>query len=225
MLLSLDNSKLSFDCLQLSGDRALPVGYKHNPPNPEVFFSILNVSNDERVLSAIREREKQLINAGYDAVLGLRDMYSQSYRERSAGAIDYGLSQSIINKHLETISEMTHPTKIRLHFAIMELEAWFLGMYNLFQRIDSTLTVEFIRNRLNIDLKASDPQTSFYRPSARLNTVLNLCGGGYNKTQGQVESICGKMELSDFDNAKENGRCASFAQFHRELVGFGAGWV
>ncbi len=52
-------------------------------PNPaaHIHFQIVNVGNDNAVLSRILVREGHMWTAGYERIIGLRDMYSQAYKE------------------------------------------------------------------------------------------------------------------------------------------------
>lgn len=221
LLRLIDNSKLSFECRELLAHKESPVPYKHFCPDPQIYFRIINVHGEEGVLSSIREREKQFINAGYDEIIGLRDMYSETYLKLSPKRINGVITNMIINNHQSTIRKMTNWNRIKLYFAIMEVEAWFLGMYNLFQKIDPILTVEFIRQNLNIDLKTTDPQKKFYKPSDQLDSIYALCERKYGKKRDEIESICSKMELADYYNARENGRCKCFDAFYQEIRGYG----
>lgn len=71
-------------------------------------------------------------------------MYSQAYSEISPRIIDNNVMQQFIEGAKHSIATMSQPDKIHFHFAIMELEAWWLCMYTLFAKIDKQLTVEFI---------------------------------------------------------------------------------
>ena len=107
--------------------------------------------------------------------------------------------------------------KIFIIFSIMELEAWFLGMYNIFEKIDTRLSVEFIENQLKYNLKDIDPQNIFYKPSRELDRILSLIGLRYDKSFSIVEKITFIMEHEDFINALENGRCKSFYIFNQQI--------
>lgn len=215
----MDISKLSFDCWDLSGQEFSQVPYEHKNPNAEIHFLIVNVNCDEKVLSSIKEREKDLIKTqGYRKIIGLRDMYGREYRKRSPREINEQVSNRIIQRSNQTVESMTYFDRIKLYFAIMEIEAWFLGMYDLFQKIDSLLTVEYIKRNLDIDLKSVDPQKEFYKPSDQVRSILRLCGREYKKKRDEVESICSNMDSSSFDNATENNRCMCFADFYKEIT-------
>lgn len=72
--------QLSFECFDLRSDLLLTVPYKHNPPNAQIHYLIVNVGTDERVLSAIIDRYEKFVNQGFE-IVGLRDMYSAEYRK------------------------------------------------------------------------------------------------------------------------------------------------
>ena len=115
---------------------------------------------------------------------------------------------------------MTYHDKIRLYFAIMEIEAWFLGMYNIFQRIDQVLTVQYIKQNLGIDLISVDPQKAFYKPTKQIQQIFRLCGRDYSKKESDIECVCSVMQLADFGDVRENNRCSCFNNFYREIVAF-----
>jgi len=217
----IDPSKLSLECYELLAKQTSPVPFTYSSPNPEVHFLIINVHGDEGVLSSIRGREKELIErSGYEKIIGLRDMYSKVYKKLSPGMINDDISNQLIESHNSTIQNMNYPNRIKLHFAIMEIEAWFLAMYNIFQKIDSRLTTDNIQEKLGIDLKNIDPQTEFFRPCKQVNDIFVLCERQYSKKRGDCELICTRMELVDFDNARENGRCKNFDDFYQEVISY-----
>lgn len=216
LLQVMDHSKLSFGCFDLLG-RPVPHGYPND--YAEIYFLIVNAGGDEKVLSSLRDEQKKLIETGgYEKIIGLKDMYCGVYRKRSPGVIDKKTSNMIIEEHNKTIRDMTYFNRIKLYFAVMEIEAWFLGMYNLFQKIDPLLTVQYIKQKLGIDLKSVDPQKEFYHPYVQVKRILELSEGQYRKKAKEVERICAKMDSSSFNNATENDRCVSFADFYKEVM-------
>jgi hypothetical protein len=218
-----DPAKISFECYELLAHNlhAAPYVYPDVPnPHAELFFMIVDCHGDEGVLSTIKEREHNLIGRGYDAILGLRDMYCDAYHKLAHGSIKDRVSKRLIQIHVAEIQRMNHYDKIKLYYAIMELEAWFLGMYDLFQKIDPILTTDYIEQKLGIDLKSIDPQLSFYRPSEELNSVLALCGRQYQKKESEIEGLCAKIELKDLDDVIISNRCRSFREFRDAIVGY-----
>jgi len=90
-------------------------------------------------------------------------------------------------------------------------------MYNIFQRIDSVLTVEYIEEKLGFNLKRIDPQEEFFKPSSQVRDLFLLSGRQYDKKESDINNITSKMELADFDNATENDRCKCFDAFYQEV--------
>jgi len=104
--------------------------YDHVNPMAQYHFQVINSGNDAAVLKRILEREQSLWEAGYEKIVGLRDMYSEDYREE-ARQIDPAITQRFIDGANETLRQKAKfPEKIMFCFAIMEVEAWFLGISN-----------------------------------------------------------------------------------------------
>ena len=218
LLTIIDNSRLSYECIKLEGERNYHYPYgEYASPSPDFYFFIINVGNDEKVLSSIKEREEGLFGKGYEEIIGLRDMYCEVYDKRSAGRIDNGLSEQFINQSTNVISDMSNPEAISLFFSIMELEAWFLSMYNLFQKIYPALTLEFIERECGYNLKNIDPQTNFYRPSNEIIKIMNLIGIDYDKHIEDIDRIVNRMEINDYTDAFENERCQNFMLFYQKI--------
>jgi hypothetical protein len=204
--------RLSFECLALRSDRLFAVPHKYRSPQAIVHFLIVNVGSDERVVSAIAERQAELVNKGFDEILGLRDMYSRAYRKR-AQRVDSAVIESFVQAQAAVIQNMSNAEKIRVFFAIMELEAWFLAMYNLFQKINPSLTCAYIAEQLSFDLKTTNPETEFLHPANEFAAILNLAGITYDKSFGQMERILSNMVRTDIDGVVAGGHCNSFKLF------------
>lgn len=219
----LDPAKFSFECLRLRAKQLEDAPYSYGSEDAEVYFQIVNVQGDTGVLQTIRRREKGLLAEGYSKIIGLRDMYSEAYRDIAAGKIDDAVTQRFIKGANDTIATMSQPEKIHLHFAIMEFEAWWLCMYTLLAKIDSQLTVEYIAEQLGYDLSTLDAETAFFHPVATLNQILSLVGGRYEKHFSEVESIMSKMTFDDICEillGENPPRCNSFKRFGEELMSY-----
>jgi len=213
--LILGYDKISYKCLKLQANKfsEIPYNYNTNVPTVDFNFLLINVQNDDLVLSAIKAREVNLFNRGYELILGIRDMYCKSYNDKSKGKIDDCVSELVkLRVHLET-SKMSKPDKIFIHFSIMEFEAWILSMHTLFNKIDSALSCESIRLKLGLDLKKIDPQNEFYRPSNELKRILKLCEIDYDKSFSILERIFSRLAINDLDYVLTNNRCSSYIDF------------
>ncbi len=209
---------LSFKCVKLNANRMMDVPFDYEAADAKVYFLIVNVGNDEAVLSAIKDREKSLLRKGYEKIIALRDMYSENYCKRSPKVIDDSITNLFIDSWQSTIQSMSNPAKIKMCVAIMELEAWFLGMYGIFERINPRLNVDYIERKLGFNLTQIDPQTDFFRPAEEVNRIFQLVGLQYKKKEHDVESICSKINTDDLCNAFRNGRCSRFKDFYEELL-------
>lgn len=208
--------RASYRCMKLKAKETRDVPYDYESPNAVIYFFIINVEGDEKVVGAIKEYEEGLIRNGYEEILGLRDMYSEAYCKLSH-EIDDEVTTRIIQSHMSIIRAMRNPDRINLYFAIMEFEAWLLSMYNLFAKINRILTVEYIEERLGFNLRIINPEKEFFHPTSTVGRILNLAGIYYNKSVDQMESILESIDGSDILEACENGRCNCFSEFYGRI--------
>jgi hypothetical protein len=185
-------------------------------PNAEVYFLIIDVGNDEKVMSTIRERERQFFQKGFEKIIGIRDMYCARYRQHSTTICDE-VTQQFIDGHNKVVQEMTNSERIIICFAIMEAEAWFVSMHTLLKKVDPALTVEYIKSRLGFDLSAVDPQTTFFHPSDELRMIVELVGLTYRKSEREVEMITSRVDLDDLKTGTEGGKCSTLKKFADEM--------
>ncbi|MDM8558413.1 hypothetical protein [Candidatus Parabeggiatoa sp. HSG14] len=218
----LDPSKLSFECLRLRSENLEEVPYAYENKQADIYFLIINTQGDSSVLPAIKKREQGLFRQGFHKIIGLRDMYSQAYREISPHLIDYNIMQQFIEGTKHSIATMSQPNKIHFHFAIMELEAWWLCMYTLFAKIDKQLTVAFIAQELGDDLSAIDAEKVFFHPASNVAKILNLVGFKYDKRFSDVERIISAMTFDDIVDVIESDdkRCESFKNLCDDLMAY-----
>ena len=218
LLRLVDASKMYLECIELKKQKMTEPNFLHKCPNPEIYILVADVHGDEGVISSIRDRGDHFVErTGYDEIIGLRDMYCRAYRRLSPEKIDGRVSREIIGSCYNVIREMRNVSRVQLYFATMEIEAWFLGMYNLFEKVNTVLSADNIKNELNIDLKCLDPQKEFFKPTEIIKDIMGLCRRDYTKKKSEVEAIARRMQVTDFDNAKENNRCGCFGEFCREI--------
>ena len=218
LLRTADLSRLSFECLELLSHKDSTVPYHYASPIADVHFLILCVRGDDTVVSAISERGDRLFGNGYERIIGLRDLYSDEYSKLSHGVLDHSISEVVMKRHFETVRRLAHSDAISLHFAVMETEAWILGMHALFPKLDSVLTAEHVEHTLGVDLRAIDPEEQFYKPSEQVRLIMESCGHQYKKRLAEIETLCSKMTQQDFADAKERDRCQSFRRFSQEMA-------
>lgn len=209
---------IELECRTLFSDAKFhKTDYDFPNPNAECHFQIINVGSDNNVLSRILRRESFMWNAGYERIVGLRDMYSEQYRLVSS-TIKPEINDRFIDSHNTTISQYAkQPEKIFMQFAIMETEAWFLGLHDIFENIDSNLTVDFIKNELGLDLVVANPETDFFHPAIKIKDIYDLCNRNYDKHKGDIEAIVSPLKKQHFEELLDKPKCNSFNAFHEAI--------
>jgi hypothetical protein len=208
---------ISIECYTLFRDDSFnTTEYPYRDENASNFFQIINVGNDNAVLTRLLNREEYLWNVGFQRIIGLRDMYSKNYREDIAvsGVIDKQLNIDTIEAVDKTLqSKAKQPSKIDFCFAIMESESWILGFHNCFEKMNPQLTSAYIKEQLGFDLATIDPETTFFHPAKIMEKIYTLAGQNYNKSKGNTEAIMSVLENRDFSNLSNSGKCQSFRAF------------
>ena len=207
---------ISLECFTLFTDRNfVPTEYAFPNTEATYHFQLINVGNDQSVISRMLRREQFLLNSGFDKILGLRDMYSKSYREEAKDhKINPAISQKFIDGHKKQIDRNAkRPENISFHFAIMEIEAWILGIRSLFTKIDKRLTDEFIQKKLSINLAEIDPEEVFFHPSKVLDDIFRLIESRYDKKKGDVSAIANLITKEDYESLHQRDFCNSFSTF------------
>jgi hypothetical protein len=153
------------------------IGIRGAPPeNAYHNVLIVNCACDGKVLSAIEERSNKLRNAGYDLVLGLRDIYPAPSNE------------------LEEIYELTAnrlvsmPLPCKIVIAVREIEAWFIADRGHFCRYDPLLTSAFIQQEIGVDVAQQDVE-QIPHPSELLKRIYSLVGGIYDKKLKETHRV------------------------------------
>lgn len=211
----IDNNELSFECLCLKGDYQLNYPYKFENPNAKINFLIINVGNDERVLSEILSRGPKYIERDVE-IIGIRDIYSDQYK-KYCKQINIDIINEIRTSSEILLQHIEGYERIHLIFAIMELEAWLLSFYKVFERISSDLSVENIRNQLNYDLENNDPEKTYFHPASIFSEILQLALIKYDKHQDDYEKFMSYVTVDDFQKAIDKNYCDSFYQLWKVI--------
>ncbi len=213
---------ISFRCWKLlydDDDNFFPADYNYPNEVAAFYFEIVQVGNDEAVPSQIIKKERLYWNKGFFRIIGLRDMYSPRYLKVVKNRrISHELNQKTIALNRDQMTERAvRMEAIHFHFAIMEVEAWLLGLKDLFNRLSENLSLETIRQHLSFDLNAVDPETSFIHPANQIKQIMQLIEQDYDKHGHEVGSLMGLTSREDFLDLRDSGKCASFASFFASL--------
>ena len=202
-----DGSIVGLTWYKLHAGNEYDAPYPYGTADSENYFQIFNVGNDNSVLSVMLDRADWLHKAGYTLVVGLRDMFSKVYHQKTfqknnERVIDQELNERFIQNAKDTIAASSKPLELQMHFAIMEVEAWLLGMPRF---------MEFLQD-------INDPETDIYHPAEKLKELMEAMGSGYDKHSKDIESIIGDLEKKDYLALYESGRCQSFRKFVNVLI-------
>ena len=166
-------------------------------------------------------RAEELGNAGFSSIIGLRDMFCDLYHQASTHGrvISTLLNDKFIHAAQNVIdqSKLSNKKDIHLYFAIMEVEAWLLGLNRLPIMIDSTLEATEIKEKLGIDL-SQDPEKSIYHPAVVLKKIFELSERSYDKHTADAEKILSLLNREDFEQLYRSGKCQSFQLFVDAVV-------
>lgn len=176
--------KAGIECPALRADKFNKIPYPFGSRESENFYQIVNVGNDRSVMSKMIKESERLSNAGFHLIVGLSDMYGDDYHKVSRNrTINEEINIRFMQARQDSIEHSSQKDKLRFHFAIMEVEAWILGMYEALQKINSKLTPELITAELHIDIMA-DPEKTHYHPALILDNVYRLVGKNMENMKG-----------------------------------------
>ena len=211
---------VGFDCISLFGQNSKTVPFHHGSTDSENYFLFINVGNDNSVLSKMLGRFHSMRSKGFNFFLGLRDVYGRQYRELCG---DAAIRQDLISKIKEEagkqVAEVASDGTMSLHFAVMEVEAWLLGMSSFLLKIDDRLTSEFIEGHTGIDI-LQDPETTYFHPAADLGRIYQSVGKSYDKHLSDISAISSALQKEDYKSLPQSGHCSSFRNFAESLLSF-----
>lgn len=153
------------------------IGIRGAPPENACHNVLLiNCACDGKVLSAIEERANKLQHAGYERIIGLRDIYPAPSDELEE------IYELIANR----LVSMPLPCKIVI--AVREIEAWFIADTKHFSRYNPLLTPAFILQKIGVDIAQKDVE-QIPHPSELLSRIYNLVGGTYGKKLKEAHRV------------------------------------
>lgn len=153
-----------------------------------LYVLVINCSSDGQVKTQIKEQHESLKNAGYTAILGLRDVYPFKRQDIPK-----------ITQHLHT-GLPTTPPQPTIHLAVMEVEAWFIDEHTHFNRISHELDIG------NISAHGFDitniPAENWGHPADTLDNIYKIGHARYmsnkgGKTKRRIERTVKALSYND----------------------------
>lgn len=98
-----DSRVVGFQCINLNADDFEYVQYPfQGDENSETYYQIVNVNNDNRVISKLKQDIPNLTKQGYEIIIGLRDVFSADYDTICN-------KQQVIDRELISENTVYHP--------------------------------------------------------------------------------------------------------------------
>jgi len=179
-------NNIEIQCKVLQGQGRCPEIEQFNDSTSKYKILLYNSCTDNRVLSDMKDNYDNLISKNYSKILGLRDLYPNPFEKKDR--IIRLIQQNLDNESLD---------KITMIIAVMEVETWFIGELNHYSKIDTELTVDYIKNSL-IDLESiGNFEEDISHPADTLHQIYQLKGMAWKKTESQIKRTVNSL---DYEN-------------------------
>lgn len=212
-------SQCGFLCVNLNADNYDRLNSpKQGNMNSDNYYQIVNVNNDNLVISKLNKDMSGLLANGYDVILGLKDVYGDAYKHLTnhERVIDRERIEQMYAVQANSIN--TQNSDCRLHFAVMEYETWMLALIENYVTNKGQNFLE-ICQRIGVDLATSNLENGIYHPFPRVREVFQACGEDYHKHGGESYSFLSTLTVDNYESLRHSGRCASFSKFLDSLLG------
>ena len=198
-----DPGRCGFLCINLSADDFERMSFpQQGGEDSENYYQIVNVNNDNLVVSKLRKDIPGLISNGYNVLMGLKDVFGQAYEQLMDG--EPRVDRTVIeDMHKAQFGVIGAPEgcDCRLHFAIMEYETWMLALIERYVTSHGK-DLATVCEQLGIDVN-----------------IYQACGEDYGKHGSESFSFLSTLSVEDYEGLRHSGRCASFAKFLDSLLG------
>lgn len=216
-----DSKVLGFQCINLTADEYQEIKYpsQGNLNDSLNFYQIVNVNNDNLVISKLKKDIPTLIKNGFEVIIGLRDVYGDSYKNLcKIQNIDSELIEKMYNVQLNQLvgNNDFKNVEINLHYAIMEFEAWMIALIDNFI-ISHGKKVEDVFSEIKIDYTC-DFEKVIYHPLNKVQEIYRILELDYGKHETDYFSFLSSLTIDDYEKLRNSGKCNSFKLFIDSLL-------
>lgn len=201
-----DVTRVQVHCINLDPNSKFELPAHYGIQEAPDYFQLICASGDSGVISQMRERYEGHIEAGYEVVVGLKDVFGKEYTQLAGHKLDTEKVKRIISIQHRVFAE---ESRVKLCFAIMEVEAWVLGMTGFLSR-------EYPQMKLNNEV---DPEMTYVHPYKDIHMAFSSIGVPFEKHWGDIISVFNRIQKADFDQLYASDYCASFNSFFDVLLG------
>lgn len=172
------------------------------------YIQIINCQSDNRVQSEIRSNCISMQNAGFEKILGIRDLYPLE------------LNKLNLVKQLAVIQNKDLHIIAKSIISAFEIETWFLSEFSFLQKINKKLTYESIK-KIGFDLKNDrlDKDLKYFCSSNVLNIIYNSVGRTYDKKEKKIKDVVEKLDY-EMLYLKLRNKLEALDEFLSELEDF-----
>ena len=212
-----DPKRVGFRCINLNSDDFQPINHPSQGDDSAAFYyQIVNVNNDKRVISKLKQDIPNLVKKDFKIIIGLRDVYGSDYDAISTKprVIDCKLIAKMHKAQSEQIR--TEGVDTRLHFAIMEYETWMMALLDNYI-VSKGKNPEEVFEASGVDYN-SDFENIVYHPYDKVQKIFKQIGAAYGKHEGEDMSFLSNVRTEDYETLRNSGRCASFKSFIESLL-------
>lgn len=213
-----DGSKCGLRCINLCSDTFEEVKFpRQGDVSSENYYQIVNVNNDNRVVSKIKKDCHGLIEKGFEVIIGLRDVYGDRYQALVSN------QPIVVREKIEELHSAQYNSlyaegvDCRLHFAVMEYETWMLALIGNFVS-QKGFDISQICENLGLGMSC-DYEQNIYHPFPLVQKIYKACGEDYHKHGGESLSFLSTLGVDDYEILRKSGRCKSFSKFLDSLLG------
>jgi hypothetical protein len=176
------HNRITIESFKASGGakgskRTLTLLARSTTDTREFFAQVVDCGTDSRVNSDIRENYQGLVAAGFDAIVGIRDVYPE-FTLADVPALRRGLKYGIRTKPIDPV----------ITLGVMEIEAWFIREHTHFARVHADLSESAVQAALGFD-PSEQTCEHIANPAEALASVYRTVGLGYSKRTAQVSRI------------------------------------
>ena len=132
------------------------------------YVLIVDCTGDSRVADDVKNQYDTLVSEGYSEIIGIRDV-------RPATVADIPKIKRFLYYGIPT-----KPIRPLMVLTLMEIEAWFIAEYTHCHKIDSSLTLDVIKQTISFDPSTGDVET-LETPSNDLDSIYRTAGQRYVK--------------------------------------------
>ncbi|MEZ5070849.1 MAG: DUF4276 family protein [Bacteroidales bacterium] len=187
----LDQNRIAVQTVKVTGGHNVRMSMTimraaHVDNRTEYYVLVYDCGGETNVKSYLLAHRDKLVATGYTMILGLRDVYPSFGREEVPRLLK-GL-----NAHLPQRGART-----KIHLAVMETEAWFLGEYRHLRKVSRKLTPEFIEKHLGFNPKRENMEDR-NRPAEDMKAVYRLVGHDYTKKRDRLNAVVSKLDFAYF---------------------------